>query len=463
MATEAQAETLDLTATEDGGELTAFDLLAGLYAPEAFSLHLSQALRRQWRMPTALAVVLVRLEQVAVVAGCHGREVADQLVAAAAVRVRACVREVDAMTRVGSSSLAVLVEGQPSLATAEVMATEVADRLVSALSEPLSTTVGDLTVPVRIGLAVADPSCLDPDELLGRAAVAAEEAAKEVGTCFRFFNEEAQDAAVRRLEMKAALAGAIEGDTLSLRYQPLVSLESHAIVGVEALLRWHDPVLGSVPPTDFIPLAEETDLIVPIGAWVLETAISAYAAWQRDVPGLPELGLSVNVSGRQLTRPGLVGATAEFLEHAGLRPELLLLELTESAFVADDETARAQLHGLRDLGCRLAIDDFGTGWSSLEYLNRLPVDVLKIAQVFVDQIDRSARAAALVRAIVDLAHALGLITIAEGVERQEQADRLNQMGCYLGQGWFFARELVHDDATAALRSLAPATSGANAA
>jgi EAL domain-containing protein (putative c-di-GMP-specific phosphodiesterase class I) len=232
---------------------------------------------------------------------------------------------------------------------------------------------------------------------------------------------------------------------------------------MEALLRWHDPVLGSVPPSDFIPLAEETGLILPIGSWVLQTATAAFAGWSRDVPGLPALGLSVNVSGRQLTRPGLVASTAQFLEDAALAPEQLLLELTESVFVADDEVARAQLFALRDLGVRLAIDDFGTGWATLEYLNRLPVDVLKIAQVFVDQIDGSPRAAALVRAIIDLAHALGLITVAEGIERESQARRLSQMGCYLGQGWHFARELTYDDATLALHDMAATGAGANAA
>jgi EAL domain-containing protein (putative c-di-GMP-specific phosphodiesterase class I) len=248
-----------------------------------------------------------------------------------------------------------------------------------------------------------------------------------------------------------------------LRYQPLVSLESQQAVGLEALIRWNDPVLGAIQPSEFIPLAEETGLIVSIGSWVLETSTATFAEWRRSMPGLPALGLSVNVSGRQLTRPGLVATTKACLEAADLPPELLLLELTESAFVADDEVARSQLHGLRDLGVRLAIDDFGTGWASLEYVHRLPVDVLKIAQVFVDQMDVSPRGAALVRAIVDLAHALGLITVAEGVERPEQAERLAQMGCYLGQGWYFARELVEEDAAVALQEVAAQAAGRHAA
>ena len=166
------------------------------------------------------------------------------------------------------------------------------------------------------------------------------------------------------------------------------------------------------------------------------------------------IGLSVNVSARQMARPGLVDAVRTGLEATGLAPEVLLLELTESALMADDEVVRAQIKGLRDLGVRLGLDDFGTGWSSLEYLNRLSVDVLKIAQVFVDQIGTSTRATALVRAIIDLAHSLGLITVAEGVETEEQADRLRQMGCFLGQGWHFSRELPVPEATDELRRLA---------
>jgi EAL domain-containing protein (putative c-di-GMP-specific phosphodiesterase class I) len=166
------------------------------------------------------------------------------------------------------------------------------------------------------------------------------------------------------------------------------------------------------------------------------------------------VGLSVNVSAGQMARPGLVEAVQAGLDETGLAPQVLLLEVTESTLMADDETVRDQIRGLRDLGVRLGLDDFGTGWSSLEYLSRLPVDVLKIAQVFVDQVGTSTRATALVRAIIDLAHSLGLITVAEGVETQEQADRLRQMGCFLGQGWHFARELDVADATSALRRLA---------
>jgi EAL domain-containing protein (putative c-di-GMP-specific phosphodiesterase class I) len=333
------------------------------------------------------------------------------------------------------------------------MAADVASRLVSLFAEPLSTTLTDLTVQAAIGVAVADRASLYADQLVGRAELAMAEAARR-GDGFQFYEAGHQAEAVRRLQLKTALGRAIEREAFSLRYQPMVSLRTGATVGLEALLRWDDVEHGSVSPSEFIPVAEETDLIVPIGEWVLRTALQQRTAWAEELPGLPVIGLSVNVSARQMARPGLVEAVRTGLSATGLAPEVLLLELTESALMADDEVVRAQIKGLRDLGVRLGLDDFGTGWSSLEYLNRLSVDVLKIAQVFVDQIGTSTRATALVRAIIDLAHSLGLITVAEGVETEEQADRLRQMGCFLGQGWHFSRELTVPDATEELRGIA---------
>ncbi|MEY2570776.1 MAG: hypothetical protein QOE63_1126 [Acidimicrobiaceae bacterium] len=431
----------------------AFDILTGLVSGELFDAQIERSLRRSWRTPTAVAALLLRVGDLAVVADGFGRSIADEALAAAAARLRTCLREVDTIARVSSDTLGVLLEADRGHSHPDLMAADVASRLVSSFNEPLTTTAGDLAVTVHIGIAIADASTLHAEELVHRAELALlEQPLSSPG--FSFYAAGQQEEAVRRLQLKGALGRAIEREALSLRYQPLVSMHSGAIVGVEALLRWDDPVRGAVSPSDFIPLAEETDLILPIGEWVLRTALAQRAAWSAEVTHLPVVGLSVNVSARQLARPGLVETVRSGLADAGLDPQVLLLELTESALMVDDDVVRAQIRGLRDLGVRLALDDFGTGWSSLEYLSRLPVDVLKIAQVFVDQIGTNTRSTALVRAIVDLAHSLGLITVAEGVEREDQADRLRQMGCFLGQGWYFARELAVDDATAALRGLA---------
>jgi len=436
----------------DTGPLV-YDLLTGLVSREVFDTQLTRVLERTWRTPTSVAVLLLHVGDLRLINDRFGRLVGDEVLAAAAARLRSCLREVDLVARVDASTFGVIVESDLRESRSEVMAAEVAHRLVSLFAEPLSTTLTDLAIDASIGVAVADAASLHADELIGRAELAVSQAAG-AGDGFRFYEVGHHEEAIRRLQVKAALGRAIERNAFSLRYQPFVSLRTGAALGVEALLRWRDPDHGDVSPSEFIPVAEETDLIVPIGEWVLETALAQRAAWAAELPGLPVIGLSVNVSARQMARPGLVDSVRRSLDATGLGPEVLLLELTESALMADDEVVRAQIKGLRDLGVRLGLDDFGTGWSSLEYLSRLPVDVLKIAQVFVDQIGASTRATALVRAIIDLAHSLGLITVAEGVETAQQADRLRQMGCFLGQGWYFSRELTVPDATELLRNLA---------
>jgi diguanylate cyclase (GGDEF)-like protein len=431
----------------------AYDLLTGLVSREVFDGQLARVLERTWRTPTSVAVLVLQIRDLRLINDRFGHMVGDEVLGAAAARLRSCLREVDLVARIDTATFGVILETDRRQARPELMAADVSSRLVSLFAEPLSTTLTDLAVQAAIGVAVADRASLHADHLVGRAELAMA-GAIQAGEGFKFYEAGHQADAVRRLQLKTALGRAIEREALSLRYQPLVSLRTGATVGVEALLRWDDAEHGSVSPSEFIPVAEETDLIIPIGEWVLQTALEQRAAWVQELPGLPVIGLSVNVSARQMARPGLVDAVRRNLDGTGLAPEVLLLELTESALMADDEVVRAQIKGLRDLGVRLGLDDFGTGWSSLEYLNRLSVDVLKIAQVFVDQIGTSTRATALVRAIIDLAHSLGLITVAEGVETEEQADRLRQMGCFLGQGWHFGRELTVDDATDELRRVA---------
>jgi diguanylate cyclase (GGDEF)-like protein len=449
--TRARRATPDTAEVANAAPL-AYDLLTGLVSREVFDGQLARALERTWRTPGSVAVLLLRLRDLPLVNDRFGRLIGDELLAAAAARLRSCLREVDLVARLDGSTFAVVLEADRATRP-DAIATDVASRLVSVFAEPLSTTLADLAVQASIGIAIADHAGVTADQLVDRAELAVAHAV-QADCGFRFYEAVQHAEAVRRLQLKAALGHAIERDAFSLRYQPLVSLRTGATLGLEALLRWNDAEHGAVSPGDFIPVAEETDLIIPIGEWVLRTALEQRAAWAREIPGLPVIGLSVNVSARQMARPGLVHSVQRGLEDSGLPPEVLLLELTESVLMADDEVVRAQLKGLRDIGVRVGLDDFGTGWSSLEYLNRLPVDVLKIAQAFTDQIGTSTRATALVRAIIDLAHSLGLITVAEGVETEEQADRLRQMGCFLGQGWHFSRELEVPVASELLVALA---------
>jgi EAL domain-containing protein (putative c-di-GMP-specific phosphodiesterase class I) len=247
------------------------------------------------------------------------------------------------------------------------------------------------------------------------------------------------DAARRRLELKSALDRAIEREELILNFQPIVELDSGVVRGVEALIRWMHPQRGLIPPLEFIPLAEETGQIIPIGGWVLTEACRVAVEIQRAHPSTPPMHMAVNLSGHQLQRPEIVAEVAQALAASGLAPEHLHLEITESILMRDIDLTIERLQRLKDLGVQLAIDDFGTGYSSLNYLRQFPVDIVKIDRSFVDGIEAGGDQRALVAMIVDLTLALGLRVVAEGIERPDQLAALRALGCGYGQGFLFAR------------------------
>ena len=256
------------------------------------------------------------------------------------------------------------------------------------------------------------------------------------------FDAAMSDAAVARLERETALRRAIAADELTLVYQPKVELATGRIAGAEALLRWRHPHDGLVMPADFIALAEETGLILPLGHWALTAACRQARAWLERWPGRPPFLLSVNLSARQLREPNLAAAIGDILRETGLPPSSLQLEITESAVMEDVDAAIATLHTLRARGLRLALDDFGTGYSSLSYLKQFPLDMLKIDKAFVAGLGRDTEDTAIVGTVIALAHILGMQVTAEGVETIEQAERLRAMSCELGQGYLFARPLA---------------------
>jgi EAL domain-containing protein (putative c-di-GMP-specific phosphodiesterase class I) len=252
--------------------------------------------------------------------------------------------------------------------------------------------------------------------------------------------------AVERLRLENDLMSALPGEQLRLVYQPVVDLETEEIVGFEALLRWHHPTLGTITPDRFIPIAEDTGLIVPIGQWVLDTACRTAARWQREYSRAAPLTMAVNVSAAQLGTSRLVTHVADALAASGIRPSTLVLEVTETAVVEDVMPSATRLHALHELGVRLAIDDFGTGYSSLSYLRQFPVDLLKIDRSFVSTITEPDRIPPIVRGLLDLGRTLELETIAEGIELELQRSRLREESCRLGQGFLFARPLAPEDA-----------------
>jgi EAL domain-containing protein (putative c-di-GMP-specific phosphodiesterase class I) len=320
--------------------------------------------------------------------------------------------------------------------------TELLDRLTTAMSHPFTLSGNQVQVTVSIGVATAGPG-ETADDLLRNADVAMY-VAKRRGKGRAETYESRMYADVReRLEMEAALRGALDRNELTLHYQPIVALDSGTVKGVEALVRWEHPTFGHLMPQHFIPLAEETGLIVQLGGWVLGEACRQVQVWRATYPNLP-LTVCVNISGRQLQGAGLPEYLGAALAQSGVDPSAVVLEITESVLMQQTESVLTRLRELKALGVRLAIDDFGTGYSSLSYLQRFPIDILKIAKPFVEEVGMGADRSALARAIIGLGDTLRLQTVAEGIERAEQRAALLQLGCMMGQGHLFARAMPSD-------------------
>jgi EAL domain-containing protein (putative c-di-GMP-specific phosphodiesterase class I) len=321
----------------------------------------------------------------------------------------------------------------------------VAHRLINSLRAP--TRIGEHLVRTGFSIGLATSATCSASGIgMLRAADLAMYAAKTGGKGrLEVFQPSHHTAQIERDAVRGELAGALDAEQLELHYQPIVDVSSQLIVGFEALLRWRHPERGLISPLEFIPLAEETGLIVPIGRWVLQEATRQAAAWQNRSP-LGRLRMSVNVSVRQFQHPDLVGDVAEALQRSGLDASLLTVEITESLFARDiDETVR-KIGLLKNLGVKLALDDFGTGYSSLSYLRRFPIDSLKIDKSFIDGVTTSAEGHAVVAAITQLGHTLHMEVVAEGLETSEQVQALDALECPLGQGYHFSRPLVAGDA-----------------
>jgi diguanylate cyclase (GGDEF)-like protein len=422
-------------AAEDALAHQAFhDTLTGLPNRALFLDRLGHALARSARRPASTAVLFLDLDRFKWVNDSLGHAAGDTLLQATAERLLDVVRDTDTIARFGGDEFAVLCEDLED----ETEALAVGRRLVAAMSSPI--TVGDrhLTLTASVGIALASGPGVQPDVLL-RDADSAMYRAKERGRDrIELFDEEMRARAMARLETEVALRNALENDELCVHFQPVVDLHGERVVGVEALVRWQHPERGLVPPLEFIPVAEDTGLIVPLGAFVLNEACRTMAAWNRAHPDRPDLNVAVNLSARQLASPGLRDVVAGALVESGLAPDLLCLEITESVLMEDADASREQLQSLKELGVTLGVDDFGTGYSSLLYLRRFPVDVLKIDRSFVSGLGTSAEDSAIVAGVVQLAHALGLRSVAEGVEEPFQVQELGGLGCDLAQGFYWS-------------------------
>jgi diguanylate cyclase (GGDEF)-like protein/PAS domain S-box-containing protein len=404
------------------------DPLTGLANRALFRDRVSHALALAQRRGSPVTVLFLDLDDFKTVNDSLGHAEGDRLLIAAAERFLACARTADTVARLGGDEFAILVEGTDGQEG-------LPERLAAAMSHPFSLSGNQLRVTASIGVATASPD--DRADDLLRNADMAMYAAKRHGKGHAETYESRMYADIReRLNLEAALRTAIEKQELTLFYQPIVNLRTGGIYGLEALLRWEHPQFGRLLPEHFIPLAEETGLIVQLGSWVLGEACRQLKVWQAAHPKLP-LAISVNISGRQLQGSGLALALRQTLTSSGVEPSSVVLEITESVLMQETDAVLERLQQLKVLGVRLAIDDFGTGYSSLSYLQRFPIDILKIAKPFVEEVGQGADRSALARAIVGLGDTLKLQTIAEGIERAEQQAALIDLGCPLGQGHHF--------------------------
>jgi diguanylate cyclase (GGDEF)-like protein len=390
-----------------------------------------------------VAVVFVDLDHFKLVNDSLGHAAGDRLLCAAATRLRAVLRPGDTVARLGGDEFVVLAESVVDERDAEGLA----ERIAAALAEPFDLSGEEVFVTASLGIALAEGAGAERAEAdahsLLRDADAAMYRAKEDGRArHEMFDAVMRAGAVRRLETVNDLHRALEREQFVLHFQPQIDLRTNDLVGVEALLRWVHPERGLVPPMEFIPIAEETGLINDLGRWVLRAACRQGREWLDRFPDHAGLVMSVNLSGRQLSQSRLVAEVSAALTDFGFPPEQLVLEITESVLMNDTTAAIATLQALKDLGVRLAIDDFGTGYSSLTYLQRFPIDILKIDKSFIDGLGGSSvEESAVTRTIVALAKTLRLETVAEGVERSEHVRELQSLRCDLAQGYFFARPL----------------------
>jgi diguanylate cyclase (GGDEF)-like protein/PAS domain S-box-containing protein len=411
------------------------DQLTGLANRSLFMDRVNHALTLARRHQQTLAVIFLDLDNFKTVNDSLGHGVGDRLLTIAAQRLLACVRTADTVARLGGDEFAVLMED----AVHDGAATTVVQRIEQALRHPFNLDGREVFATASIGIALASDAESAGD--LVRNADMAMYLAKSNGKGrFELFEPRMHVEAVERLELEADLRRSIEREEFSLLYQPIVLLHTGEITGVEALVRWQHPRRGTLAPPVFIPLAEETGLIVPLGRWVVRDACRQAARWQkmRSAP----LTLTVNISGHQLQGEHVVDDVRNALEESGLDPRHLVLEITESVLMQHSETLLLRLRALKSLGVRLAIDDFGTGYSSLAYLQRFPIDILKIDKTFVDDVGINGGEPALARAVIALGETLHLQTIAEGIEQRRQLNGLQELGCEMGQGYYFARPIA---------------------
>ena len=422
------------------------DPLTGMPNRTLFLDRLQNALDRTSRDQSACAVLFTDLNNFKVVNDSLGHEAGDELLVEVSQRLQGCLRLGDTAAHLGGDEFTLLLENISDVSDA----VRVAERITEVLRPPFELRNQRIFVSTSTGIALANGADSQPGSLLRDADVAMYEAKKEGKSGYKLFNASMHTRALRRLSLEDDLRRALEHQEFEVYYQPKILLSTGEIAGMEALARWQHPKYGLIGPEEFIPLAEETGLILPIGQWVIHQACRQARTWQDQFPSTSPLVISVNISVKQFRQPDLVAMLAETLEETGLDPRHLQLEITESVVVDDIEYAVTLLQDLKSMNVELAIDDFGKGYSSLESLRRFPVDYLKIDKAFVKEIGARDQDAAIAKLVIELAHTVGMRAVGEGVETTEQLALLRELGCDLAQGYHLQEPQPGEAATMSL-------------
>ncbi|HYT15672.1 MAG TPA: EAL domain-containing protein [Burkholderiales bacterium] len=415
------------------------DALTTLPNRALFSKILNHGISQAHRRKKELAVLFIDLDRFKNINDTLGHEAGDALLKEVGKRLKQSLRESDTVARLGGDEFVVLLEELADQKHVSV----VAHKILTTLVKPFVTLGQEFRVTASIGISTYPADGEDERSLMKNADIAMYRAKEEGKNNFQFYSKELNEHSFERLTMESSLRRALERNEFELHYQPKVDLRTGRITGVEALLRWHHPDLGMVSPAQFIPMAEETGLIVPIGKWVLRTACRQHKAWQDQ--GLPRLSVAVNLSARQFSDENLLQDITSIVKESGIDPVLLELEITESMLMNNVEKAIRTLDALNEMGIRLAIDDFGTGYSSLSTLKRFPINTIKVDRSFIRDLPGGVDDRAIAGAIIAMGQALGMTVIAEGVETKEQADYLRGQSCDEFQGFYFKKAMPADE------------------
>jgi diguanylate cyclase (GGDEF)-like protein len=434
------------------------DTLTGLANRSLFSNRVEHSLLASKRDGSTIAVLYCDLNGLKRVNDSLGYAAGDDALLVVADRLRSSVRGQDTVARMGGNEFAILLDRL----TSPNDATLAMERVMALLRQPIQLPGAQIEFQPHIGIAVTIGAEETAENLLRNAAVAMHQARRYEGS-YALFDPEMHASAIRRIEVESELRTALDEKQFVMYYQPTIDLQTGRLTGVEALVRWNHPRRGIVAPMEFIPLAEESGLIIPLGQWAIQESCRQIRIWQKEIPANEPIALNVNLSARQLRHPNIVRDIADALDDSGLLPSRLILEITESVLMVDTSATISRLVQLKSLGVRLAIDDFGTGYSSFAYLRRFPVDIIKIDKSFVDGVATEPTASALVDAMIRIGKTLQLETVAEGVELVEQADRLRTLKCDIGQGYLFSRPLPSDAISAFLQERSASGQEATAA